>query len=133
MQQKIAGDFKEEVAEEENTEEQSALLAGDGQLSVHRQRRKPNVDTIEKGNNEEEEDKGKNPNPQFLNRPRPYRDRGDSEADSHAHLRARVWRKSHQHRSDLPTGRIAETICLEGDIGQATCPARGIYPQFQAH
>jgi len=43
VQQEVAGDFKEEVAEKENPEEQSVLLATDGQLFVHRQRRKSNV------------------------------------------------------------------------------------------
>jgi hypothetical protein len=30
VQQQIAGDFKEEVAEKENSKEQSVLLTGDG-------------------------------------------------------------------------------------------------------
>ena|SRR6266850_5476987 len=47
--------------------DQSELLAGDSQLSVHRQRRKPNVDSVEKGNDEKQEDKRKNPDPHFLN------------------------------------------------------------------
>ena len=47
MQEQIAGDFKDEVAEKENPEDQSELLAGDGQLSVHGQRRKPNIVAIE--------------------------------------------------------------------------------------
>jgi hypothetical protein len=70
VQQQIAGDFKDEVAEKENPKDQSVLLAGDGQLFVHRQRRKPNVEAIEKGNDEKQEDKGKNPDPQFSNRSR---------------------------------------------------------------
>ena len=52
MQEQIAGDFKDEVAEKENPEDQSELLAGDGQLSVHGQRRKPNIVAIEYGNDE---------------------------------------------------------------------------------
>ena len=66
MQQQIAGDFEEEVAEKENPKEQSVLLAGDGQLFVHRQRRKPNVDPVKKANDKKKEDKGENPNPHFL-------------------------------------------------------------------
>jgi hypothetical protein len=66
VQQQIAGDFEEEVAEKENPKEQSVLLAGDGQLSVHRQRRKPNVDPVKKTNDEKNEDIGENPNPHFL-------------------------------------------------------------------
>jgi len=52
-------EFKEEVAEKENSEDQSVLLAADRQFSVHRQRRKPNVDAIEKGNDEKQETKGR--------------------------------------------------------------------------
>jgi hypothetical protein len=46
--------------------EQSVLLAGDGQLFVHRQRREPNVDPVKKTNDEKNEDIGENPNPHFL-------------------------------------------------------------------
>ena len=67
VQQQIAGDFKDRVAEKENPKDQSELLACDSQLSVHRQRRKPNVDSVEKGNDEKQEDKGKNPDPHFPN------------------------------------------------------------------
>src|ERR1700674_753834 len=67
VQQQIAGNFKDEVTEEENPEDQSELLAADGQLFIHRQRRKPNVVAIEKGNYEKQEDKGKNPDPHFPN------------------------------------------------------------------
>jgi hypothetical protein len=81
VQQQIAGDFKEEVAEKENPEDQSVLLAGDRQLPIHRERRKPDVDAIEKGNDKKQEDK--NPYPYFLNRRRSYRDRGDCKAASH--------------------------------------------------
>jgi hypothetical protein len=38
----------------------------DGQLFVHRQRRKPNVDPVKKTNDEKNEDIGENPNPHFL-------------------------------------------------------------------
>ena len=68
VRQQIARDLKEEVAEKENPEEQSVLLAGDGQLFVHRQRRKRNVGAVEKGNDEKQEDKRKNPDPHFPNR-----------------------------------------------------------------
>src|ERR1700740_3356195 len=68
VQEQVAGDFKEEVAKKENPEDQSVLLACDRQLSVSRQRRKPNVDAIEKGNDEKQEDKGKNPDAEFPNR-----------------------------------------------------------------
>jgi hypothetical protein len=67
VQQQVAGNFEEEISEKENPEDQSVLLAGDGQFPIHRQRGKPNVDAIEKGNDEKQEDKGKNPHPQFAN------------------------------------------------------------------
>ena len=70
MQQQIAGNFKDGAAEKENPKEQSVLLAGDGQLFVHRQRRKASVDPVEKANDEKKEDKGENPNPHFLDCPR---------------------------------------------------------------
>jgi len=66
VQQQIAGNFKDEVAEKENAKEQSVLLARDGQLFVHRQRREPNVDPVKKANYEKKEDKGKNLNSYFL-------------------------------------------------------------------
>ncbi len=83
VQQQIAGDFKYEVAEKENAEDQSELLAGDGQRFVHRQRRKPNVIAIDKGDDEKHENKRKDPKPQFLNRLRSDRDRGDCGTASH--------------------------------------------------
>jgi len=67
VQQQIAGDFKDGVAEKENPKDQSELLACDSQLSVHRQCRKSNIDSVEKGNDEKQEDKGKNPDAHFLN------------------------------------------------------------------
>jgi hypothetical protein len=66
VQQQIAGNFKDGVAEKENPEEQTVLLAGDGQLFVHRQGREPDVDPVKKANYEKKEDKGKNLNPHFL-------------------------------------------------------------------
>jgi hypothetical protein len=66
VQQQIAGDFKDGVAEKENPEEQTVLLAGDGQLFVHRQGCKPDVDPVKKANDEKNEDIGENPNPHFL-------------------------------------------------------------------
>jgi hypothetical protein len=66
VQKQIAGYLKEKVTEKENPEDQSILLAVDGQLSVHRQRRKPNVVAVELGNDEQQEHKGKDPDPHFL-------------------------------------------------------------------
>src|ERR1700693_2338134 len=67
VHQQIAGNLKEEISKKENAEDQSVLLAGYAQFPVHRQRGKPNVDAIKKGNNEKHEDKRKNPHPQFAN------------------------------------------------------------------
>jgi len=36
MQQQIAGNLEEKIADEENPGEQSILLAGDSQLLIHR-------------------------------------------------------------------------------------------------
>src|SRR6266480_7927037 len=68
MQQQIARNFKEEVAEKENPGEQTELLASDRQLLVHRQRRKRNVDSVEKADDVQQEKKGENPGPHFPNR-----------------------------------------------------------------
>ncbi len=46
MQHQIARNLKQEIAEKENSIQQSKLLAGDGQLLVHRQGGKPNVDPV---------------------------------------------------------------------------------------
>jgi hypothetical protein len=44
VQQQIAGDLEEEITDEENTREKSELLAGE--LLIHRQSCKPNVDPV---------------------------------------------------------------------------------------
>ncbi len=54
MQHQIARDLKQKIAEKENTNQQSKLLAGDGQLLVHRQRGKPNIDPVEIGDDIQE-------------------------------------------------------------------------------
>ena len=63
VQQQIAGDFENEVAEIEDPKDQSKLLASDRQFFIHRQRCKANVVAINKRNNEEQEDNGQNPKP----------------------------------------------------------------------
>jgi hypothetical protein len=68
VEQQIAWDFKEEVAEKENPSDKSELLAGDGQLLVHRQGSKADVDAVEKCNDVEKPNEGKNPDFQFPNR-----------------------------------------------------------------
>jgi hypothetical protein len=68
VQEQIAWNFEKEVPKKENPRDQSKLLAADRQFLVHRQRRKSDVDPIEKGNDVEQKDEGNNPPPQFLNR-----------------------------------------------------------------
>src|SRR6266481_2274576 len=68
VQQQVARNSKEEVAEKENPGEQTELLAGDRLFLVHRQRRKPNVDPVEKADDVHQEKKGENPDSYFLNR-----------------------------------------------------------------
>ena len=66
VQQQIAGDFKKEVAKKENPENESELLAADGQLFVHCERGKPNVVAINECNDEKHKNKWENPEAYFL-------------------------------------------------------------------
>jgi len=68
MKQQIAGDFKNEVAEIEDSKQQSELLACNGQFFVHGKRGKADVVPIDEGNHEEQQDKGKNAKAKFLDR-----------------------------------------------------------------
>jgi hypothetical protein len=90
VQHEIAGNFKEEITDKENPKDQSELLASDGQLFVHRQRGKPNVDAVEEGNDVKKKNERNDPNLHFPNGFRFYRDRGGCEAASQARLRGRV-------------------------------------------
>src|SRR5712692_4984545 len=83
---RLLGNFKDEVAEKENPDEQSKLLAGDTQLIVHRQRGEPNVDPVEIGNDVEKQYEGKNPDPHFPNRLRFDGDWSGRGTGSHVHL-----------------------------------------------
>ena len=55
VQQQVARNSKEQVAEKEDPGEQTELLAGDRQFLVHRQRRKTNVNPVEKANDVQQE------------------------------------------------------------------------------
>src|SRR6266852_2180966 len=68
VQQQVARNSKEQVAEKEDHVEQTELLTGDRQFLVHRQSRKPNVDAVEKANDVHQEKKGENSGPHFPNR-----------------------------------------------------------------
>jgi hypothetical protein len=67
VQQQVAGNLKYEITDKENSEDKSELLAPDGQLSVHCQRRKAYVVPIDKGDDKEQKDKREDPLPQLLN------------------------------------------------------------------
>jgi hypothetical protein len=47
VKDEVTGDFEEEVAPEKNSCRESELLAGNGQLAVHRQRSKAQVDSVD--------------------------------------------------------------------------------------
>jgi hypothetical protein len=48
VQQKVAGNFEQKVADEKDSGQQAELLGGDAEIAVHGKRSKPNVDAIEK-------------------------------------------------------------------------------------
>src|SRR5437667_12399616 len=67
VQEQVAGNFKKEIAQKEDPGDQTELLAGDRQLLVHRQRRKPNVDPVEKADDVQQKKKRENQDTQFPN------------------------------------------------------------------
>src|SRR2546430_4165263 len=99
VQQQIAGDFKKEVAKKENPENESELLAADGQLFVHWERRKPNVGAINEGNDKKHKNKWENPGAYFLD---------SSGADGH---RVSSCFNGHNH---LAVERLGQTISSAG-------------------
>jgi len=56
VHEQVAGYFKNEVAQEEDSRDQSKLLAGNSQFLVHCQSGEPNIDSINERNHEENED-----------------------------------------------------------------------------
>lgn len=56
MQQQVTGYLKNEIAEEEDSCDESVLLAADSQFPVHRQRGKSDVVPVEYSDHEQEED-----------------------------------------------------------------------------
>ena len=68
MQDQIARNLEKGVADEENADKESKLLAGDAQFRVHGQCGKPNVDAIKKSNNVENQYEGENSDPHIPNR-----------------------------------------------------------------
>ena len=67
VQQQITGNFKKEVTDKKDSEDQSELLASDGQLFVHGQRGKADVDTVEEGHDKKKKDEGDDPELYFPN------------------------------------------------------------------
>jgi hypothetical protein len=53
VQDEVARDLEKEIAKKENSGGESELLAGDIQLSIHRQRGKSKVNAIDKSNDVE--------------------------------------------------------------------------------
>src|SRR5205823_6576227 len=68
VQEQIARDLKQEIAEKEDSHEQPELLARDGHLLVHRQCGKSDVDPVEIGDDVQEKKIRKNPDLYFPNR-----------------------------------------------------------------
>ena len=75
MQNKVARDFEESIADKQNPNREPELVAVDGQILVHLDFRKRNVNAIEKRNNVEEQDERNNPELQLPYRPGFDRDR----------------------------------------------------------
>ena len=67
VQQEIAGNFKEDIADEENPGYEPELLASDSQFLVHRQGGKRDVDPVDKGHDVKNEEKRKKPHLQLAN------------------------------------------------------------------
>src|SRR5260370_12035684 len=67
VQHQIAGHFKQEVSDEENTGGQSILLAGEAQIFVHGQSGKANVDAVHERDDVKQEEKRNQPDLQFMN------------------------------------------------------------------
>lgn len=58
VQEEIAGNFEQRVADKENSGEQAELLGGDGQGAVHGEGGEADVDAIEIGGDVEDEEEG---------------------------------------------------------------------------
>jgi hypothetical protein len=67
MQQEIARNFKDDIADEENPGYEPKLPTGDSQFLVHRQGGKPNIDAVDKRDDVKNEQKGKKPDLQLVN------------------------------------------------------------------
>ena len=115
MQQQVAGYLKNEIAEKENSREESELLTSDGQFPVHRQSRKANVDAVDEGNHHQNEDERDDPSPQFADRPRLNIGWSQCRTGGHAHLGASL--TSTQNVARLPYLLVEPRGLLTGDCG----------------
>src|SRR5262249_40119081 len=73
VQYEIAGDLEQKVTNEKDSSCKAELLAGDGQLAIHRQGRKSYVDPVEESDGIEHEEERQQPDPEFPDRHRPDR------------------------------------------------------------
>ena len=124
MQQQIAGNFKQEVPKKENPRDQPKLLAANRQLFVHRQRRKSDVDPVEKGNDVKEKYEGNNSHPQLLNRSRFSGHSGSNCFVRHDHLNVCLLDQKDFSAGVAGPGRaeIAETVWRDCSSRQGTPP-----------
>ncbi len=100
--------LEERIADKENPNREPELVAGDGQVLVHREFRKRNVNAIEERNNVEKQDEGKNPDLQLPNRSRFDRDRRSCLFPAHNHLSLRLTRLGRRAFFGTQTERLAK-------------------------
>ncbi len=65
VEEKIAGDLEDKVAEEENAGEQAELLAGDSQVAVHGKGGEADVDAVKERDDVEDKDEGNDSEAEF--------------------------------------------------------------------
>src|SRR5262245_25816103 len=65
VQYEVAGDLEQKITPEKDSSCETELLAGDGQLAIHRQRRKSYVDSVKESEGVEHEEERQQPDPEF--------------------------------------------------------------------
>ena len=86
MKDEIAGNLKEKVAPKEDSRCESELLTGDRQLAIHRQRRKPQVDSVDEGDDVEDKEKREQSDPELPDRRGLDQVRNNATAGCHTYL-----------------------------------------------
>lgn len=109
MEHKVAGNLENEITKKENSSGKSELLAGDRQLSVHRQRRKSKVDAIDKGDNVEGKQEREEPDLELANRPG---------------LDSRAFSCFLAHIENVVRLNVPETLLLRSNPCQAASPSK---------